>query len=225
MDFRELKQSYYLFNPSQFGRIYVFVDFGNVRHWAKSFWPDENKKYLKREIDIAKLADVIDLINPAKMFFYYGHYKAHPDLPPENHLNIKFRQSIYRIDKAQKSGFTTRTKDIKEIDDYDEEGKFLGRKNKCNFDVEITMDMLKKIEKYDTAFVWSGDSDFHSLLSYLKSKHKKVVVMCARSFASDELRSSNNSDLFILADPLKDLLEYVSEKNTPDVSREVQIQA
>jgi uncharacterized LabA/DUF88 family protein len=221
MDLNELKRNYYLFDPKEYGRIFVFVDFSNVRHWAKSFWPEENKEYLKREIDIRKLAAISDLVNPIKKFFYYGHYKEYPELSPDHAFNIKFRQSIYRIDKARKAGFIPRTKDIKEIDNFDDEGKFLGRINKCNFDIEITMDALLKIEKYDSVFLWSGDSDFHLLLQYLKSKKKKIIVICARDFASDELQNKNTSDLFIPADPLKNLLEYIPEnKSTPGLRRE-----
>ena len=72
------------------------------------------------------------------------------------------------------------------------------------------MDMLLKLEKYDSVFLWSGDSDFHYLLQHLKSKKKKIVTICAREFASDELQK--NSDLFIPADPLKDFLEYIPKK-------------
>jgi len=102
MDLNEFKRDYYLFDPREYGRIFVFVDFSNVRHWAKFFWPEENKKYLKREIDIKKIADIANLIKPSRKFFYYGHYKYHPELPPEHSFNIKYRQSIYRIDKARK---------------------------------------------------------------------------------------------------------------------------
>lgn len=221
MDPKEFKRNYFLFDPKEYGRIYAFVDFSNVRHWAKHFWPEENRDYLKREIDINKLATIIDLVGPEEKFFYYGHYKEYLRLPPENPLNIKYRQSIYRIDKARKSGFRPRTKDIKEIDDFDDEGKFLGRIRKCNFDVEIAMDMLIKIRNYDTIFLWSGDSDFHPLLQYLKSKKKKTITICCRHFASKELQNKKSSDLFIPADPLKDQLEYIPKKrSTPDFRRE-----
>lgn len=206
-------QGYYLFDPSQYGRIYVFVDFANVRKWAKSFWPLENKQYLVREIDIDKIAKLISHIIPTKKFFYYGHYRQYPELALEHPLNIKHRKSIYRIDKAEKAGFTTRTKPVKEINHFDEDGTFLGTIHKCNFDIEIAMDMLKKIEKYDTVFLWSGDSDFHLLLQYLKSKGKKVITICARDFVSEEL--NKHSDLFIPADPLKDHLEYRKAETNP----------
>ncbi len=221
MNLHDLKTNYYLFDPKEYGRIFAFVDFSNVRHWAKSFWPEENKNYFKREIDISKLAKIIDFIKPEKKFFYYGHYKQYPDLPLENTFNAKYCQSIYRIDKARKSGFKIRTKNIKEIDDFDDEGKFLGRIRKCNFDIEMAMDMLTKIEKYDTVFLWSGDSDFYHLLQHLKSKKKKIITICCRDFASGELQDKKNSDLFIPADPLKNLLEYFPLKqSTPDFHRE-----
>lgn len=222
MDLDGLKRKFfhdtYLFDPAPYGRIFAFVDFSNVRSWAKCFWPAENKEFLRKEIDIEKLANLIELVNPAQKFFYYGHYKEFPDLPDEHGLNIKFRQSIFRIDKARKCGFKVRTKPIKEIQNYDEEGKFLGTILKCNFDIEISMDLLQKIEKYDTVFLWSGDSDFHILLRYLKSKKKKIVTICARDFVSSELKGS--SDHYIPADPLKAHLVYEREKtDTPDFRR------
>lgn len=220
MDLQELKRNYYLFNPSDCGRIFVFVDFSNVRYWAKSFWPDENINYFKKEIDIAKIAEISNWVKPERKFFYYGHYKEYSELPYDHELNIKYRQSIYRIDKAAKSGFTPRTKDIKEIPNFDEDGSFLGKLKKCNFDIEIATDMLTKINKYDTVLLWSGDSDFDFLLRYLQSKKKKIITICARRFASDELQM--NSDLFIPADPLKDFLEYFPAiKNTPPLRAEV----
>lgn len=166
-------QDTYFFDPAEYGKIYAFIDFANVRQWAKSFWPIENKQRFTREVDISKLGELIDCVKPEKKFFYYGHYKEYPNLPPESEANTRYRQSIYRIDKARNSGFTVRTKDIKEINDFDEQGRFLRTINKCNFDIEIAMDMLQKIDKYDTVFLWSGDSDFHLLLQYLKSKKKK----------------------------------------------------
>jgi uncharacterized LabA/DUF88 family protein len=220
MELSELKAQndrkvYLQFDPTEYGRIFAIVDFGNVRYWAKSFWPEENKEFIKRGVDISRLAELIDSIKPAKKFFYYGHYKEHPELPHDHELNSKYRKSIYRIDLAAKCGFTKRTKEVKEINNFDEEGKFIGKLNKCNFDVEITMDLLLKIEKYDTVFLWSGDSDFHFLLQHLQSKKKKIITVCVRNFVSTELEE--NSNLFIPADPFKDILEYFP-KNTPAIA-------
>jgi len=210
VDFQTLRRDTLLFNPEDFGVIFAFVDFSNVRYWAKSFWPGDNRERLRREIDIDKVAHAIDMVGSAEKFFYYGHYRAQPTLPPEHPLNAPYRKSIFRIDKARKAGFNVRTKDIKTIDTYNEAGRRQGQIHKCNFDVEITMDMTKQLPKYDTVFLWSGDSDFGPLLAYLRSKGKKIVTVCARAFASSELQKT--SDIFIPADRLRDQLELIPYK-------------
>ena len=194
-------QKKYLFDPHGYERIYVFVDFANVRQWAKNFWPTDRK-----DIDIHKLSQVINSIYPAAKFFYYGHYKHEGFLPENDPFNVKHRQSTARLNKAVESGFTVRTKEIKMIFDYDENGIRDGQFYKCNFDIEMAMDMLNHIDDYDTAFVWSGDSDFKQLLEYLKSKRKKVITICSKGVASEEIREV--SDLFIQADRLKEHLSY-----------------
>lgn len=197
MDLQSLGGKYYFFDPAIFGKIFVFVDFGNVRPWAKELWPVENRYRHSIEVDIEKLAQLCGWVNPDKMFFYYGHYLKEF----EHH-----KGSIYRIDKARQSGFMVKTKPIKMIPNYDEDGKYLGKLPKCNFDVEITMDVLTKIHKYDTVMIFSGDSDFGSLLQYVKNKGKKVVVVCTRNRLSKELQSV--ADKVIPAETLASFLAY-----------------
>ena len=216
MDLESFKGQYYLFDPEKFGDIFIFVDFGNVRPWAKDLWPEENKFRYCKEIDIAKLANVCNWINPKKKFFYYGHFKERPDLPKDHRENIKSRGSVFRIDKAKKAGFQVKTKVIKMIPHYDEDGKFLNRTPKCNFDVEMTMDILTKVCKYDTLMIFSGDSDFGGLLSYLKEKGKKIVVVCIRSRMSSELEGV--ADKFIPAEILTNFLDYDNKNNTPPLA-------
>lgn len=58
MNLDNFKRDYYLFNPKDFGRIFIFVDFSNVRPWAKNFWSEENKYRISVEIGIEKLASI-----------------------------------------------------------------------------------------------------------------------------------------------------------------------
>lgn len=213
MDLEEFKGQYYFFsNPQDYGRIFVFVDFGNVRPWAKELWPEENKFRFCVEIDISKLAIICDWVQPKRKFFYYGHFPLLDDLPVGHQLNEKYRKSIFRIDKAKHAGFVARSKEIKMIPHYNEDGKYLGKVPKCNFDVEMTMDMLMKIQKYDTVMLFSGDSDFGGLLKYLKAKGKKIIIVCTRSRISKELQSV--ADIVVPAETLKGFLIY-DNKNTP----------
>lgn len=211
MNLDELKEKHfqdnYLFNPEGYGRIYAFVDFGNVRHWAKHFWPTENTEHLVKEVDIRKLGEIIDFIHPVKKYFYYGHFAPHPGVGDHYMVNIRHKGSLGRLIKAEKCGFVKRTKEVKEISNFDEEGKYVGKISKCNFDVEIAMDVILELENYDTILLWSGDSDFYRLLQHLKLKRKKVIVVCARDFMSREL--DEISDLYIPADVFKDHLEFI----------------
>jgi uncharacterized protein (TIGR00288 family) len=109
------------------------------------------------------------------------------------------------------AGFSVRSKEVKMIPHHDDDGVFLGKIPKCNFDVEITLDAMSKIEKYDTIVLFSGDSDFGRLLSYLKSKGKKAIVISTRSRMSIELERV--ADKFIPAETIKGLLRY-DNKNT-----------
>ncbi len=211
MDLQDLKhehfQKCYLFKAEDYGRIFTFIDFGNVRPWAKDFWPEENKFKISIEVDITKLAEVCNTVSPVKKFFYYGHFS-------EDQGKDKHNKSVWRIDKAGRAGFQVKTKPIKMIPHYDEDGTFVGKFPKCNFDVEMTMTMLQKIDKYDTVMLFSGDSDFGGLLGYLKSKGKKVIIVCTRNRMSKELQSV--ADKFIPAENLAQFLQYNLKTNQPE---------
>ena len=79
--------------------------------------------------------------------------------------------------------------------------------------------MLQKIEKYDTVMIFSGDSDFGGLLGYLKSKGKKVIVVCTRNRMSSELEKV--ASRFVGGESLKDFLSYIPKNNTPPLRAEV----
>jgi len=211
MNLDELKTTYFLFDPKSFGRIFAFVDFGNVRPWAKELWPEENKFRFSTEIDIAKIKDICSWVNTEQSFFYYGYFGRDEKLL-EGEQDPRHNKSVFRIDKARKKGFEVITKETKMIPQYDEHGKFVGKFPKCNFDVEITMDILKKISDYDTIMLFSGDSDFGGLLKYIKSLGKNIIVICTRNRMSTELEEVANK--FIPAETLASFLKYERKNNT-----------
>ena len=76
------------------------------------------------------------------------------------------------------------------------------------------------LNNYDTAMLFSGDSDFGGLLKYLKSCGKKIVIVCTRNRMSRELEEVANK--FIPAETLGGFLRYgVSKNNTPPFRAEV----
>ncbi len=50
------------------------------------------------------------------------------------------------------------------------------RIRKCNFDVEIAVDAIRRMDAYDTLVFMSGDADFVALSRFPK-KDKKVILI------------------------------------------------
>jgi len=59
-------------------------------------------------------------------------------------------------------------------------------------DVEITIDAMRYIDKYNSAIFFSGDSDFFPLINYLKNNGKKIYIISFRNNVSEELRTSGH---------------------------------
>ena len=59
-------------------------------------------------------------------------------------------------------------------------------------DVEITIDALHNINKYDVAILFSGDADFLALVNYLKNHGKKVYIFSSKDNISHELKTGGN---------------------------------
>jgi uncharacterized LabA/DUF88 family protein len=58
---------------------------------------------------------------------------------------------------------------------------------KCNFDVEIAMDMVDDSDKESAAMLFSGDSDLVAPLERLKIRGKKIFVVGVRYMVAGEL--------------------------------------
>lgn len=58
---------------------------------------------------------------------------------------------------------------------------------KCNFDVEIALDMLDVVNKISGILLFSGDSDFKEPLDRLKLKGKNIYVFGVRGQVAKEL--------------------------------------
>ena len=61
---------------------------------------------------------------------------------------------------------------------------------KANFDVEIAVEAMKRIGKFDVFMLFSGDSDFDYLIKELKRNGKKTIVASLKHHISKELIES-----------------------------------
>ena len=93
-------------------------------------------------------------------------------------------------------GFEVRKKELKRIAINDESGE--GFQEKGNMDVEMTLDAIHHSDNFDTAVLFSGDSDFLALVTYLKNAGKKVIVFSSKNNISQELRTGADGYVDIL---------------------------
>lgn len=145
----------------------VFIDAANIELSAKD---------LKFKIDYKKLQKY--LINNYKIE-YLGFYTVR--FETKEHDNF--------LTVLKKSGYKLNTKPLKIIKNRDRE---LGDIRKANFDVEIAVDAMKLIDKYQTMVLFSGDSDFDYLIKELRKSGKGVVVISLSHHISKELIESSD---------------------------------
>lgn len=146
------------------GKTAVFIDAANIYYSCKTLkWKIDYKKllnYFKKNTELYRIA-------------YYGAFN------PENKRERKF------LDFLEMIGFEVKIKKIKFIKDKKDQ-KF-GGYHKGNIDVDLTIDAIHYKDNYDTFVLLSGDSDFDSLIKYLKRHQKRCIVMSTKGHISIEL--------------------------------------
>ena len=203
MNFNDLKLRTLGINAEKFGKIFSFVDYGNVNYWYekdRQGW-DGNQlgEMQKLIVDIEKLGIFINSFAIQKRF-YYGWNNRNKGAW---HINIK----------AERCGFTKITKPIQFIKHFLPNGTFI-EIPKSNFDVEITVDAIRLVNLYNTFCLFSGDSDFAFLLRFLKKRKKKIIVV-ASGQVFHTLKEL--ADLYIPAQSIK--ADIASIKETTPISR------
>ena len=216
MDLQEFKLTTLGIEKEKFGKVFSFIDFGNVNYWYENDIRDnadnllgENKKII---VDIEKLSSFVNLFSGRKMF-YYG-------------IDLR-KRSTWHINKlAKDNNFNVITKPIQWVKNYlnielpedeiknnkrikrDESGFYL-EMPKCNFDVELTIDALRLMDDFNTITLFSGDSDFAALLRYLKAHDKKIILFYSGRISH---RIKDKADLSINAQGIKGLISSIKER-------------
>jgi len=161
------------------GRVLVVIDAANLESSVKSlgWW-----------IDYIKLRD---LFNKQRLVEIRDYCVAH---------NTNNQNKFFAF--LKKNGYKLITKPLKIIKAPEIER---GDIRKANFDVEITIDVLEMLDKFDTLVLFSGDSDFNYLIKKLRLKGKQVVVISTKHHISRELIESSNK--YIDLKKLRELIE------------------
>ncbi len=181
--------SQFLENPISNNVIYVFID-------ASNLWDVIKAK--GRFLDFSKITRYIkDKFNGTGIKVFY--YTAYPAEGTRNY-NLDSKHKFFTFLKKG-LGFAVIKKELKRISVINEHGEAIEEKG--NMDVEITIDSLHHLNKYETAVFFTGDSDFLALVTYLRNHFKKVFIFSSRNNVSEELRTG--------ADGYFDLIEDIKE--------------
>lgn len=172
------------------GRVHVFIDASNL--WSV-------QKSMGRSLDYSKLLVAFgSIFNTSDIKVYY--YAAFPADGTREYSLDKLHSFFTFLAKGLK--FIVRKKPLKQISVGS--GATGTIQEKGNMDVEMTIDAVHLHDKYDTAVLMTGDSDFLALVSYLKSKGKKVFIFSSKNNVSRELRTGGSGyfDLLLLEEDI-----------------------
>jgi uncharacterized LabA/DUF88 family protein len=184
--------------------IYAYLDLTNMLHWQDTLgW-----KFRIEDV----ITQLFSYPNIKEIKIYYGLNERDLANSQAFHNRIKRTGAILKskpmkfIVKDIDAGlfFQRRTMTLfdgpmkqkvqKLIDDLATSGIVI-EEPKCNFDVEIAMDMLDDAEKMTAALLFSGDSDLVGPLERLKVKGKKIGVCGVRNKVAGELHEVKNKYL------------------------------
>lgn len=165
-------------------RTYVFID-------ASNLWQAQKAK--GRFFDYSKLSAVITKqFSCTSVVVYY--YTAYPAEGTRDY-SLDGKHKFYTFLKKG-LGFNVRKKELKRIatgiaDDASIE-------EKGNMDVELAIDAVHNIRNYDIAVLFTGDSDFLSLVNYIRARGKKAFVFSSENNISKELRTGSDGYFDVL---------------------------
>jgi len=147
------------------GKACVFVDWANVYGWTKS---------LKKEVDPQKLYRYLNTYKEIRHIYFYFGTDKHP-------------KSKVFLSKIKRLGYHLVTKPVKYILVAEVKREKI-YKRKCDFDMEIAIDVHKLLKENIQGFVFfSGDGDFEPLYQLLLQLKKQVVVVYASGHIGREI--------------------------------------
>lgn len=112
-----------------------------------------------------------------------------------------YEQNILIKNRLEKAGFEVITKPLKKIylDNQRKEFKY-----KCNFDVEITRDVIRNLEEIDLVLLVSSDSDFIGLRNDVLFHQKGFIFVCFEYNVAWEIRRSYH----LFFEDIRENIEY-----------------
>ncbi len=208
----------------------MYIDYANIRPWS-------NK--LRFHIDTKRLKQFLDSFSQIeKVHFYQGTLVGDgqsesdvQDLKDRGYIlhtkPVKIMELSIDVTSLQSMQSTDLLSDFirppllktlalnqvetlnQHLQNLNQQGIKKLQDRKCNFDVEIGVDMLLDLEydSADTFVLWSGDSDFADPIQQLLDAKKRVVLFATAGRISRELNSLRSAGLIIF--DIRDLEKFV----------------
>lgn len=191
------------------GKTRVYIDYANVRPWSEKLgWHIELKR-LKQFLDSFDTVEAVNFYNG----YLAGNERSEKEKTEAENNKYFLRTKPVKILKLsvdtssvlpdstvllsqfisrallKKYEITTIEYLNERFKDMNKKGEYFIEDMKCNFDVEIGVDMLLDCERNsaETFVLWSGDSDFADPIEKLMSAGKKVILFATARKVSKEL--------------------------------------
>lgn len=182
--------------------VYVFIDASNLWQAQKAkgsvFDYEKLKIFLKKKFTASEIK-----------ILYYTAYPAQGT----RDYSLEGKHKFFTYLKKG-LGFIVQKKELKRITTHSDNGDIIQEKG--NMDVEMTIDAMHYVSKYDIAVLFSGDSDFLALVTYIRNMGKKVYIFSSKNNVSQELRTGGDG-YFDVLDIKEDIwrreLKYRSSKS------------
>ncbi len=197
----------------------IYIDYANVRPWsAKLGW----------HIDLRRLKQFLDSFDVIRAVNFYGGYLEGDEHSRQEIKQVENQKYVVRTKPVKIMRFPIDASSIpkdstallyqfvqrsllrkyevgtieylnERFADMNKKGELFIEDRKCNFDVEIGVDMLLDHHKNETeVFVlWSGDSDFADPLEKLLQAGKKLLLCATARKVSRELSNLREKGLII----------------------------
>ena len=211
----------------------IYIDYANVRPWsAKLNW----------HIDLKRLKQFLDSFDTIEAINFYNGYLAGNERSEREKVETENCKYILRAKPVKIMSFSIdassvpldstvlldqfirrallRKYEVGTIEYLNERFRDMNRKGvyfigdmKCNFDVEIGVDMLLDCERNnaETFALWSGDCDFTDPLGRLLKMGKRVVLFATAGKVSKELSCLSSENGLMIFD-IQKIREFICWK-------------
>ncbi|OGX45127.1 MAG: hypothetical protein A3G38_04430 [Omnitrophica WOR_2 bacterium RIFCSPLOWO2_12_FULL_51_8] len=172
-----LLQQYDFFKETS---LIAYLDLTNMFHWQDTLKWDFSVYSVTRQL--------FGILSVKEIRIYYG-LNTRELLKSENFHQCLRKTGAIVISKPVTQGLFDQNAHSKldELIAYLQEQGVVIEEPKCNFDVEMALDILDAMEKVSGILLFSGDSDMKEPLERLKLKGKHNYVFGVRGLVAKEL--------------------------------------